>query len=110
MAEGAGPLESLGRSWNLSQDYILRSIGYSLLLTITFGLVGALLGALLGAMVGIASVALFPTPDQSLPASFDSTVSSLVAIFIRPIHVIAFVLYYFDLRVREEKYDFEGVQ
>ena len=45
-----------------------------------------------------------------MPASFDSTVSNLVAIFITPFHVTAIVLYYFDLRVRKEKYDFEVVQ
>ena len=106
MVEGTGPLESLGRSWNLSRDYVLRSIGYFLLLSIVFGLVGALIGALIGALVGIASVALLPTYDQLMPASFDSTVSRLVAIFITPFHVTAIVLYYFDLRVRKERYDF----
>ena len=110
MADGTGPLESLRRSWNLSRDFVLRTVGYLLLLSIVFGLVGALIGALIGALVGIASVALLPTYDQSMPASFDSTVSNLVAIFITPFHVTAIVLYYFDLRVRKEKYDFEVVQ
>ena len=110
MADGTGPLESLRRSWNLSRDFVLRTAGYLLLLSIVFGLVGALIGALIGALVGIASVALLPTYDQSMPASFDSTVSNLVAIFITPFHVTVIVLYYFDLRVRKEKYDFEVVQ
>ena len=61
MAEGTGPLESLRRSWNLSRDYVLRTAGYLILLSIVMGLVGGLVGAL----VYFAVAAVAPAVDQS---------------------------------------------
>ena len=106
MAEGTGPLESLGRSWHLSRGFVLRTIGYLLLLSIVMGLVGALVGVL----VEYAAVALLPSYDQPAPfGGFTNAVSNLLDIITTPFYVTAVVLYYFDLRVRKEKYDFEVV-
>lgn len=102
MVEGTGPLESLARSWNLGRDFVLRSVGYLLLLSIVMGLVGGLIGAL----VGFASVTLLSAYDQSTQAGFNSFVSNLLDIFVMPFYVTAVVVYYFDLRVRKEKYSF----
>lgn len=106
MVEGTGPLESLGRSWNLSRDFVLRTVGYLLLLSIVMGLVGALSGAL----VEFAPGALLPANDQSTQFGLSNAVSHLLTIFIIPFQVTAIVLYYFDLRVRKEKHRFEVVQ
>ena len=76
-----------------------------MLLSIVMGLVGGLIGAL----VGFASVTLLSAYDQSTQAGFNSFVSNLLDIFIMPFYVTVIVLYYFDLRVRKEKYDFENV-
>ena len=106
MADGTGPLESLGRSWNLSRDYVLRTAGYLILLSIGMGLVGGLVGAL----VDFAVDALAPAVDQSWKTGFNSAVLNLLSIITRPFYISAIVLYYYDLRVRKERYDFGAVQ
>ena len=105
MADGTGPLESLRRSWNLSRDYVLRAAGYLILLSIVMGLVGGLVGAL----VDFAVVALVPAVDQSWKSGLNSAVSNLLSIITRPFYISAIVLYYYDLRVRKERYEFEVV-
>ena len=105
MADGTGPLESLRRSWNLSRDYVLRAAGYLILLSIGMGLVG-----LVGALVEFAVVALAPAVDQSWKSGLNSAVSNLLSIITRPFYISAIVLYYYDLRVRKERYDFGAVQ
>ena len=106
MAEGTGPLESLRRSWNLSRDFVLRTVGYLILLSIVMGLVGGLVGAL----VYFAVAAVAPAVDQSWNSGLNSAVSNLLSIITTPFYVSAIVLYYFDLRVRKERYDFGVVQ
>ena len=105
MADGTGPLESLRRSWNLSRDYVLRAAGYLILLSIVMGLVG-----LVGALVDFAVVASAPAVDQSWKSGLNSAVSNLLSIITRPFYISAIVLYYYDLRVRKERYDFGAVQ
>ena len=106
MADGTGPLESLRRSWNLSRDYVLRAAGYLILLSIVLGLVGGLVGAL----VDFAVAALAPAVDQSWQSGSNYAVSNLLSIITTPFYVSAIVVYYFDLRVRKERYDFGAVQ
>ena len=105
MAEGTGPLNSLRRSWNLSRDFVLRTAGYLILLSIGMGLVG-----LVGALVNFAVDALAPAVDQSWKSGFSSAVSTLLSIITTPFYISAIVLYYFDLRVRKERYNFGVVQ
>ena len=88
MAEGTGPLESLGRSWNLSRDFILRTAGYLILLSIVMGLVGGLGGAL----VDFAVDALVPAVDQSWQTGLNSAISKLMSIITRPFFISAIVL------------------
>ena len=106
MVERTGPLESLSRSWNLSRDLVLRTAGYLILLTIAL----ALIEGLLGALVDYALLPLVPALDQSWKTGFSYAASKLSSIITTPFYVAAIVLYYFDLRVRKEKYDFEVVQ
>lgn len=106
MTVGTGPLESLGRSWNLSRDFVLRTAAYLILLSIVTGVVGALIGAL----VDFALLPLIPGVDQSWKTGFSFAASKLSSIITTPFYVAAIVLYYFDLRLRKEKYDFEVVQ
>ena len=106
MADGTGPLESLRRSWNLSRDYVLRAAGYLILLSIVMGLVGGLVGAL----VYFAVAAVAPAVDQSWNSGLNSAVSNLLSIITTPFYISAVVLYYYDLRVRKERYDFGVVQ
>ena len=106
MAEGTGPLNSLRRSWNLSRDFVLRTAGYLILLSIVMGLVGGLVGAL----VDFAVVALAPAVDHSWQSGSNYAVSNLLSIITTPFYISAVVLYYYDLRVRKERYDFGVVQ
>ena len=105
MADGTGPLESLRRSWNLSRDYVLRAAGYLILLSIVMGLVGGLVGAL----VDFAVVALVPAVDQSWKSGSQLVLSRICCPSLprRSMSVRSFV-YYYDLRVRKERYDFES--
>ena len=61
MAEGTGPLQSLRRSWNLSQGFVLRTTGYLLLILFAMGLVGGVVGMAVDSAVD----ALFPELNQS---------------------------------------------
>ncbi|MCY3709174.1 MAG: glycerophosphoryl diester phosphodiesterase membrane domain-containing protein [Caldilineaceae bacterium] len=106
MTEGTGPLESLRRSWSLSRGFVLRTLGYLLLIVIVMGLVGGVIGAALNFAVD----ALAPTTDQSRMIGFSLAFSRLLSIIVMPFYVTAIVLYYFDLRVRKEKYNFGVVQ
>ena len=106
VAEGTGPLQSLRRSWNLSRGFVLRTFGYLLLIAIAMGLVGGVVGI----AVNSAANALVPAVDQSRMFGFNFAFSKLMFIIAMPLYVTAVVLYYFDLRVRKEKYDFEVPQ
>ena len=106
MAEGTGPLKSLRRSWSLSRGFVLRTLGLFLLIFIVMGIIGGLIGGL----VGFATTILAPTADQSRMFGFYYALSKLSSIIAAPFYVTVFVLYYFDLRVRKEQYDFEVVQ
>ena len=106
MAEEMGPLQSLRRSWNLSRGYVLRTLGFFLLILIIMGIIGALIGG----FVGVATGSLAPAADQSMMFGFNYALSKLLSIFAAPFYVTVFVLYYFDLRVRKEQHDFEVVQ
>ncbi len=105
MVEGTGPLDSLGRSWQLSQGFVMRTVGYTLLLAIALGLVGGLTGPL----IEFALVRLLPAIDTSSRLGLSSAITYLLSILTTPFYICAVVLYYFDLRVRKEKYDFEVV-
>lgn len=106
MVEGTGPLDSLGRSWQLSQGFVMRTVGYTFLLAIAMGLVGGLTGQL----IEFALVRLLPAIDTSSRLGLSSTITYLLSILTTPFYICAVVLYYFDLRVRKEKYDFEVEQ
>ncbi len=106
MAEGTGPLQSLRRSWHLSRGFVLRTIAYLLLMLLAMGLFGGVVGM----AVDSAVKALFPAVDQARMFGLSFAVSKLLYIIAAPFHVAAVVLYYFDLRVRKKKYDFEVPQ
>ncbi len=106
MAERTGPLQSLRRSWNLSRGFVLRTTGYLLLILFAMDLVGGVIGLAVDSAVD----ALFPAADQSRMFGLSFAVSKLLSILTTPFYICAVVLYYLDLRVRKEKYDFEVEQ
>ncbi len=104
MVERTGPIESLSRSWDLSRNFVLRTVGYHLLLGVISGVIAGLLSVFFG--FGLPTV--LPSVDQELLYGLNSSIGILASIFIVPFYTTAYVLYYFDLRVRKEKYDFGG--
>ncbi len=105
MAEGTGPLEALRRSWDLSRGYVVRTLGYLLLIGIILGITGGLVAA----FADFATGSLTTAADQSRMFGFNFAVSKLMSIIAAPFYVSAIVLYYFDLRMRKEEYSFGTV-
>ena len=106
MVEGTGPIESLSRSWDLSRSFVLRTVGYLLLL----GVISGVFAGLLSVFFGFGLPNLLPGLDQELLYGVNSSIGILASIFIVPLYTTAYVLYYFDLRVRKEKYDYGGIK
>lgn len=102
MVEETGPLESLKRSWKLSQDYVLRTAGLAVLLSVALIVVDSLSGTPLDLVVGV----LLPAADNSLKTGLGNAISNLLSVVTTPFYICSVVLYYFDLRVRKERYDF----
>ncbi len=103
MVEDTGPLDSLGRSWHLSHGFVMRTMGYVILLTILMGLVGGLAGQ----FIEFALARLIPAIDQSSRLGLSSAITNLLSILTTPFYICAVVLYYFDLRARKEKYSWQ---
>ena len=102
MVEGAGSIESLRRSWDLSRNFVWRTVGYLLLLSVLSGVIASLLSVFFG--FGLPT--LLPGQEQKLLDGLTSSIGILASLFVLPFHTTACVLYYFDLRIRKEKYDF----
>ena len=101
-AEGAGPVQALGRSWNLTKDNWWRCLG--VLIVISF-MVGLIQGALVLLFTGIA--ALMPGLSDDLRAGLVTTVATLVNALVGAITPIAITMLYLDLRVRKEGLDLD---
>ena len=103
IAEGLGPLDSLRRSWRLSQGHILRVVGYVVLLYVIMALVLSFPTALFQQIVFV----LLPTSALGLATSISTVISSLLSVIGIPFYIGALVLVYYDLRIRGESYDLE---
>ena len=69
MVEGTGPIESLSRSWDLSRNFVLRTVGYLLLLSVISGVIAGLLSG----FFGFGLPALLPSLDQELLDGLNSS-------------------------------------
>lgn len=101
-AEGAGPVQALGRSWNLVRDNWWRTVGILIVVAIMVGLIELALGALFG---GIAE--LVPGLSDDIRAGLVTTVATLVDALVGAITPIAITMLYLDLRVRKEGLDLD---
>lgn len=98
-----GALDSMRRSWALTQGQVWRAVGYVFLLW----LVGTLVISL---PVGVFQQMLFlllPSGSFGLITAVSTALSSLFSVLWIPFNVGALVLLYYDLRVRQESYDLE---
>lgn len=102
--EHCGPLEALGRSWQLIRGSFWRVLGISILLGILVYILAAIPSGMLGAIVG----AVLTAPETLILRQTLSTLFGyLVQILVIPLQLITYTLLYYDLRVRKEGYDLQ---
>ena len=101
VVEGAGPIDALRRSWRLSQDNVLRMVGYLVLLYILEMIfISVPMVALQYATMLMPS----STGAIGLMMSLSTISSSLISVIGLPFFAAAAVLLYYDLRIRGSGY------
>jgi hypothetical protein len=104
MIEQRGVFDSLSRSFRLTQS----NAGRAFLITLLFMVISLAMSMLFGAPFGILSVVYRADPFLIKTFSALNTIASSVsAILIKPIILIAISVFYFDLRVRKEGFDLQ---
>ena len=96
VAEGAGPIDALRRSWRLSRDNVLRMVGYLVALYI----LEMIFMSVPVVALQFAIAMLVPSTAIGLMMSLLTISSSLLSIVGLPFLVAAMVLLYYDLRIR----------
>ena len=101
VVEGAGPIDALRRSWRLSQDNVLRMVGYLVLFYILEMIfISVPMVALQYATMLMPS----STGAIGLMMSLSTIASSLISVIGLPFFAAAAVLLYYDLRIRGSGY------
>ena len=103
VVEGTGPIESLRRSWELSQGHSRRMMGYVLLLFLLMRLFHYAPAILFQ----IAIPGLLPELHLGLQTGIAIAVHSVMSTISVPAAICTTVLLYCDLRIRKESYDLE---
>lgn len=98
-----GPVRALRGSWQLTQGQVRRCIVYSILLYI-LNLIVVSAPAYIIQQIGLA---LAPPEWMGRAMGASVGISSLFNVLWQPFFVCALVLFYFDLRVRQQGYDLE---
>jgi hypothetical protein len=97
--EGRGGAAGLRRSWALTRRRFWRTLGFYLLLFIVTGIVSALV------QLALSLPFLGASTDTQLAVS--TIAGALTSVFVAPVSIIGFVLYYYDVRIRAEAFDLE---
>jgi hypothetical protein len=97
--EGLGGAAGLRRSWGLTRRRFWRTVGFYLLLLIVTGIVSGLV------QLALSAPFLGASTDTQLVAA--TVASALTSVFVAPVSIIGFVLYYYDVRIRAEAFDLE---
>ena len=95
-----GPIEALQKSWALTKGQTWRCLGYVLLLGLLYGVIYVGLIS-----VAVSSAALVYQTSQAASVAIYAAVSAVLPVLWQPLSTAAFVLLYYDLRVRQEGYD-----
>jgi hypothetical protein len=100
LIEQLGPIDALQRSWNLTKEQVWRSILYLILLSLFSFLV-------IGVPLAVSQqIAMLLMPSQVAAILIISTVASyLLNLLYQPFYATGVVMFYYDLRVRNEAYD-----
>jgi hypothetical protein len=105
LLEDVGVMRALGRSRELVRGFWWRTVGIALLFVLFITAVGFVIGLPLGALIALLAL----TDPDALQSSWYTVVSTLLNIVSSaltvPLMYSAWVLYYYDLRVRKEGLD-----
>lgn len=100
--QGVGPLEALSESWKLTKGHVRRALGYVVLLYLFYGLLYLALMT-----VAFAASGLVFTKSMVASVAIFGIVGALLPVLWQPIAVAAYVILYYDLRMRNQGYDLE---
>ena len=98
VAERTGPIDAMRRSWRLSQDNVLRMVGYLVL----FYILQTVFMSVPLVALQYATMLLLPSPAGAieLMMSLPTALSPLISVIGLPFFAAVVVLLYFDLRIR----------
>jgi len=99
--EGLGGTAAMGRSKQLSKDNAWRIIGLWLIILA----VNLALNWSVGAGLGVALPTLVASPVQKLVVT--QGVEQVVSMILSPLFCVAWILLYYDIRIRKEAFDLE---
>lgn len=97
-----GPIEALRYSWSITKGHGRRTVIYIVLLSILSAIVVAVPATVISQLAGFFMGSL---KNIAIIQSLSMIVSSLFSIIWLPLYTAAFVMLYFDLRVRKQGYD-----
>lgn len=100
--QALGPLEALGESWKLTKGHVRRALGYVVLIYIFYGVIYT---ALMTLAVSVSAFAL--TSSTLASAAIFGVIGALLPVLWQPVAVAAYVMLYYDLRMRNQGYDLE---
>ncbi|OKL50202.1 glycerophosphoryl diester phosphodiesterase membrane domain-containing protein [Boudabousia marimammalium] len=95
--EGAGPIESIKRSWKLTKGFFWPTLGRMILI----GIIVSIIGQVLGLIVSVPVTLGFAT-QPGLALALSASVGILVSGLILPVQAAYNSLIYVDLRIRKE--------
>jgi hypothetical protein len=93
VVERVGPIKAIRRCWSLNSRATLRALGFLVIVIVINGILGAVLSGI--ALAFNASHLIFLTTQ------------AILSLALTPFEVIAYTLYYYDLRIRRENFDLE---
>ena len=102
VTEGIGPVQALGRSWQLTRDNWWRLFGILLVVYLLASAASSVLG---GFALPIAI--LVPFVSQTVRGAIALTASTVGSALVTPVEYLCIVLLYFDLRIRKESFDLD---
>jgi hypothetical protein len=102
LSENLGPIQALGRSWQLTEGRWWRTFGILLLIQILLSVIGLIIGTFFQFVT-----ALIPGLSETSRIGVNQVGSALGGVVAAPIQYIAWTLMYFDLRVRKESFDLD---
>lgn len=100
--QAMGPLEAMSESWKLTKGHVRHAIAYVVLLYLFYGVIYTAFMAL-----ALAVSTLTLTSSTLASIAIFGTVGALLPVLWQPIAVAAYVMLYYDLRMRNQGYDLE---